>query len=322
MNARAFGVALVLTSGLLASGPGRAAPDCFETLAQTRNFTLGQPRHVVPLPDGTRVLYLRSGPRDTKLRLFEYDTAKHAERELAAPKAEPERLSAEERARRERARMTLSGITDFAVSDDGGRVLVTQADTLSVVSLPGGSVTPVPGRSWIAPRLSPDGQAVAAVRDHDLHVVELAGDRDVQLTQGGTDTLTRGTAEFAAAEELDRADGVWWSPDSQRLLYEEADNAGVEQHFIADPSHPQTPPTAFRYPRAGTANAKIRFGLVARSGGPTTWVKLDQVEWPYVARVVWPRRGKLTLVVLNRAQTREAVVAVDPQSGATITLLT
>ena len=296
--------------------------DCFETLARTRNNTLGLPRHVAPLPDGRHVLYLRSGPRDTALRLFEYDIAAGSERELAAPSATPEHLSAEEKARRERARMTLTGITDFAVSDGGNQVLVTQADTLAIVSLPQGTTTPVPGRDWIAPRLSPDGQAVAVVRGHDLHVVDLASGHETPLTQGGTETLTRGLAEFAAAEELDRADGAWWSPDSQRLVFEEADSAAMEQHFIADPSRPQTAPTAFRYPRAGTANARTRFGLIARSGGPVTWIALDQAAWPYVARVLWPKRGPLTLVVLDRAQTHEAVLAVDPQTGATRMLLT
>ena len=323
MSARSLRVAGALVAGLgLAAAPCRATPDCFETLAQTRNFTLGQPRHVVPLRDGTHVLYLRSGPRDTRLRLFEFDAGTRSERELAAPSAEPEHLSAEERARRERARMTLSGIVDFAASDSGSEVMITQADTLTMVALPSASVSPVPGRGWIAPRLSPDGRAVAAVRDHDLHVVELDSGQDVRLTQDGAENLTRGVAEFAAAEELDRADGAWWSPDSQRLLYEEADSSAVEQHFIADPSQPQTAPTAFRYPRAGTANANIRFGLIARSGGPTTWVKLDAAAWPYVARVVWPRLGRLSLVVLNRSQTREAVIAVDPKTGDTATLLT
>ena len=296
--------------------------DCFETLAQTRNFTLGAPRHVQPLPDGRHVLYLRSGPRETRLRLYEYDLGAQTERELSAPSQAPEHLSAEERARRERARMTLTGITDFSVSDSGARVLVTQADTLSVVSLPEGTTAPVPGRGWIAPRLSPDGGAVAAVLDHDLHVIDLASGRDTQITHGGTETLTHGTAEFAAAEELDRADGAWWSPDSRRLVFEEADTGGVEQHYIADPGHPETAPNAFRYPRAGTANARIRFGLVGRTGGGITWITLDQNAWPYVARVIWPKHGKLTLVVLDRAQTHEAVLAVDPATGATHTLLT
>jgi dipeptidyl-peptidase-4 len=306
---------------LCAAGPAPAA-DCFEALAQTRAYSLGLPRHVVPLPDGAHVLYLRSGPHDTRQRLYEYDVASKTERELAAPSAAPEHLSAEEKARRERARMTLSGITDFATSEDGSTILVTQADRLMHVALPSGAVAPVPGSGWIAPRLSPDGHAVAVVRDNDLHVLELASGQDLQLTHGGSDTLTHGLAEFAAAEELDRADGAWWSPDSQKLVFEEADNSGVERHFIADPEHPAVPPTEFRYPRAGTANAKIRFGIIARTGGPVTWIALDAAAWPYVDRVIWPKRGPLTLVVQNRAETREAVLAVDTRTGQTHTLLT
>ncbi len=311
----------MLLACLFADFPAFGA-GCFDTLAQTRNFTLGLPRHVLPLPDGQHVLYLRSGPRDTRLELFEYDLASRTERALLAPQAVPEQLSAEEKARRERARMTLSGITDFALSDDGATVLVSQADRLEVVTLPQGRAAPLSGTGWIAPRLAPDGSAVAVVRDHDLHVVDIASGRDTQVTQGGTETLTHGLAEFAAAEELNRADGAWWSPDSRRLVFEEADTAGVERHFIADPAHPQVAPTEFRYPRAGTANARTRFGLVGRQGGRVTWVGLDQDAWPYVARVIWPKNGPLTLVVLNRAQTREAVLAVDEADGRTRTLLT
>nr|WP_321986684.1 DPP IV N-terminal domain-containing protein [uncultured Lichenicoccus sp.] len=306
------------------ASPGRAS-DCFEPLAHTRNYTLGLPAHVQPLPDGRSVLFLRSGPQDTRQHLYKYDLAGHALHELAAPDAAPEHLSVEEKARRERARMTVSGITDFAVSEDGGRVLVSEGDKLSSVSLPKGVVTPVAGSGWIAPRLSPDGQYVAVVRDHDLHVVGLAGAAaaaDVQVTHNGSETLTHGLAEFAAAEELDRADGAWWSPDSRRLIVEEADNSAVERHFIADPLHPSEPPVEFRYPRAGTANAHTRFGLVDRAGGAITWIALDQAAWPYVARVIWAKQAPPTLVVLNRAQTREAVLAVDPATGRTRPLLT
>jgi dipeptidyl-peptidase-4 len=307
-------VAVVLLTG--------AAPDCFETLAQTRAYSLGMPRHVVPLPDGQHVLYLRSGPRDTKLRLFEYDVSARSERELAAPAAAPEHLSVEEKARRERARMTMTGITDFAVSDDGATVLVTQADRLMRVALPDGSVTPVAGSGWIAPRLSPDGHFVAVVRDNDLHVLDLAGGHDEQITHGGSDTLSHGLAEFAAMEELQRQDGAWWSPDSQKLVFEESDTSGVEKHFIADPEHPAVQPVEFRYPRAGTANARVRFGIVGRGGGAATWIDLDGAAWPYVDRVIWPQHGPLTLVVQNRAETKLAVLAVDEQTGKTRTLLT
>ena len=37
---------------------------CFADIAATRNYSLGQPVQPTPTPDGTAVLYLRSGPRD------------------------------------------------------------------------------------------------------------------------------------------------------------------------------------------------------------------------------------------------------------------
>ncbi len=297
------------------------AESCFQTLAATRNFSLGQPRQALPTPDGKTVLFLRSAARDTKLGLYAYTLANKALTPLAQPETAPEHLSTEEKARRERARMTLTGITDFAISQDGHRVLMSQADHLSVVDLPGGAATPVPGGGWIAPHLSPDGRFVAGVRANDVHVVDLAAGRDRALTTGGTDVVTHGLAEFAAAEELDRADGLWWSPDSTRLVYEDADSSGVEKHFIADPEHPAVAPTEFRYPRAGTANAKVRLGILPRDGGQTTWISWDREAMPYVARVVWQKGGKLSVVVLNRAQTEETVLAVDPATGQTTRLL-
>jgi dipeptidyl-peptidase-4 len=295
---------------------------CFQTLAATRDFSLGAPRHTVPAPDGKSVYYLRSGPRDTTLGLYQYVLDRHQERALARPSAAPEHLSTEEKARRERARMTLTGITDFALSDDGKRILVSQADQLSILDMPGIDARKVPGSGWIAPRLSPDGSAIVAVRDNDVHVVDLASGHDTQLTTGGTDVVTHGLAEFAAAEELERLDGTWWSPDGTRLVYEEADSTGVEKHFIADPEHPSVQPTEFRYPRAGTPNAVVRLGIIARSGGKTTWIDWDRGAYPYVARVIWPKRGALSLVLFNREQTEEVVLAVDPDTGKTTRLLT
>ena len=309
------------TAFLLTIPAARAAESCFQTLAATRSFSLGRPRHIVPTPDGKSVLYLRSGPRDTHLGLFEFDLQGQHEHALAQPAAE-EHLSVEEKARRERARMTLTGITDFALSQSGSRILVSQADRLATIDLPGGAQKPVPGEGWIAPRLSPDGSAVAAVRDNDLHVIDLASGQDNQITTEGTDTVTHGLAEFAAAEELERADGTWWSPDGQFLVYEEADSSGVEKHFIADPEHPSTPPVEFRYPRAGTANAKVTLGIIPRAGGKTVWIDWDHEAFPYVADVIWQKGGKLSLVLLPRLQTAVAVFSVDPATGKTTRLLT
>lgn len=300
----------------LASDPATCALD----LAKTRNGTLGLPSHSEVMPDGHSVLFLRSGPTDTRLHLFRYDLPDHSLHELAAPAAGPENLSVAEKARRERARQSMSGITDYQMSEDGGTILATQGGQLERIAADDGRVIPVDG-SWIAPRLSPDGQTLAAVRDNDLYAIDLTSGRQTRLTTGGSDTLSHGLAEFAAAEELERPDGTWWSPDSKTLFFEEADMSDVEKHFITNPQTPQAEPVSFRYPRAGTNNAKTRFGLVDAKGGAVRWVTWDHQAWPYLGRVVWRKDGPLAVVLFNRAQTREQVMAIDPATGGTKVLL-
>jgi dipeptidyl-peptidase-4 len=324
-NLRIAAFAVLVLSGFAAQA---AAPDtkCFDDVAATRSYSLGTPVGAVPTPDGKSVLYLRSGPRDTVQRLYEYDIATGKEHELVTPDAllggKPEELSAEEKARRERARVSVHGFTHFELSHDGSRILLPLNGRLYVVGRPSGAITALPGEGWIAPKLSPDGAKVAALRDDDLHVIDIATNTDTQLTKGAGETLQHGEAEFVAQEEMDRRDGFWWSPDSRSIAYEEADLSPVEPSYIVDPLEPSKAPVEFRYPRAGTANAVVRLGVIAATGGATVWVPWDNKAFPYLARVEWQKGGPLSLIVENRDQTEEKYLAADPASGATRLLWT
>jgi dipeptidyl-peptidase-4 len=57
----------------------------FRDLAETRNFSLGQPVAPTLTPDGRTVIYLRGGPRDPVLRLYEFPLPAGPERELLTP---------------------------------------------------------------------------------------------------------------------------------------------------------------------------------------------------------------------------------------------
>src|SRR5262249_20587370 len=49
-----------------------------------------------------------------------------------------------------------------------------------------------------------------------------------------------------------------------------------------------------------------------------TW---DSKRYPYLARVTWHENAPLTLLVQNREQTEEQLLAADPGTGKTTTLL-
>lgn len=311
----------------------------FRDLAETRNYTLGRPVSPKITPDGKHALFLRSMPRDPTLRLWELDLATGRERELLTPEqllgGAEEKLSAEEKARRERQRQSLKGFTAFQVSRDGARLLVTLSGKLYVVERGTSRITELPGTGWIDPRFSPDGNHVAAAgADRELHVIDLppagpgeppsaatAAPTERAVTSGATGSIAHGIAEFVAQEEMSRYTGYWWSPDSQTLVCQETDESQVAVRYVADPLHPEVPPTKFFYPRAGTANAIVRLFLVPRTGGKTIPITWDAKAFPYLAHVRWPPAGALTILVQNREQTDERLLAVDRQTGATRELL-
>jgi dipeptidyl-peptidase-4 len=301
--------------------------------AETRGFMLGRPVRAKPTPDGKAVLFLRGQARVPKLRLYEFDVATGKTRELLTPeqilKGAAEHLTPEEKARRERQRVSVGGFTDFQLSDDGALILLQLAGKLYVVERAGGQVRelPIEEGTILDPKFSPDGKSVAYVRDADVHVFDLAGKKESQVTpiKKGAWT-THGLAEFVAQEEMNRFSGYWWSPDSKSIVYEEADAGGVETWYVADPIHPEQPPNPTAYPRPGKANVQVRVGVlpVTNGGkmGTTVWVKWDAEKYPYLTQVRWDKHGPLTVTVQTRLQNELVLLKADPQTGETTPLVT
>ncbi|MEO7111788.1 MAG: DPP IV N-terminal domain-containing protein [Polyangiaceae bacterium] len=298
--------------------------------ATTRGFKLGTPRDMRPTEDGKIIFFLRAKKDDPRQSLWELDVAKSQEHELLTPTAlsrGEEKLSHEERARRERMRINTSGFTAYEATKDGSHVVVTLSGRLFVwtrgkdgaVELKTGP-TKAPS-AVIDPHLSPDGTRVAYVRDSDVYAIALDRGNEERITTGGTEKKTHGLAEFIAAEELDRERGFWWSPDGKSILYEESDTSKVETLYIQDPAHPEKEPDANPYPRAGTTNATLRFGITSAHGGATKWIALDNAKYPYVATVTWTKNAPPTFYVLDRAQRNGLLFTADPRSGKTSELL-
>ncbi|MDB5364428.1 MAG: Dipeptidyl-peptidase, partial [Rhodospirillales bacterium] len=287
-----------------------------------RGWTLG--RVVKPTPAGDAILFLRGGPRDAKLALYEQKIG-GAEREIASASSllagATEILSEQEKSRRERQRVTLSGLTDFLVSEDARTVVVPFSGKLYVIDRASGAARALSGEGWIDPRLSGDGKQIAAVKDGELYVLGLGGAKPRKLTSGATATVTNGLAEFVAQEEMDRSRGFWWSPDAKLIAFERADVAKVERRWIADPLHPERAPVEQRYPRPGGANAEVALGIVPVAGGATVWARWDAQRFPYLTRVAWIAPGRVALYVMSRDQKDAQLLSVDAKSGASKLLL-
>ncbi|WP_406725658.1 prolyl oligopeptidase family serine peptidase [Streptomyces sp. GD-15H] len=290
--------------------------------ARTQRFTLGAPRSFTVAPDGSRVVFLRSGSgTDRANSLWVLDPGDGGERAVADPRTllggASERLSAEERARRERSREGGAGIVGYATDAAvelasfalSGRLFTAELRAGTARELP----TPAP---VIDPRPSPDGRHVAYVAQGALRVVGAEGEDDRALATPEADHVTYGLAEFIAAEEMHRLRGFWWAPESDRLLVARADDTPVERWWISDPAHPQREPQRVAYPAAGTANAEVRLFVIGLDGARSE-VAWDRARYPYLAHVHWSAAGAPLLLVQARDQRSQLILVVDPDSGAT-----
>ncbi|MFJ2574498.1 alpha/beta fold hydrolase [Streptomyces halstedii] len=293
--------------------------------ARTQRFTLGAPRAFTVSPDGTRVIFLRSGSgTDRTNRLHVLDTGTGEERVAADPRAllggSGERLSPQERARRERAREGSAGIVGYAVDAAAELAAFALSGKVYVAELRAGTARalPVPG-PVLDPRPSPDGRHVAYVTRGALRVVGADGAGDRAVAEPEDAHTTYGLAEFVAAEEMARHRGFWWSPESDRLLVARADDGAVRRWWIADPANPDSAPSEIGYPAAGTPNAEVRLFLTDLDGARTE-VVWDRTLFPYLARVHWSSHGAPLLLVQARDQRSQRYLAVDTESGATRTV--
>ncbi|MEU3919728.1 prolyl oligopeptidase family serine peptidase [Streptomyces sp. NPDC029004] len=297
--------------------------------ARTQRFTLGAPRAFTVSPDGSRVVFLRSpSGTDRTGRLWVLDLDGEARRPQERLAADPqallggakEKLSAEERARRERSREGSAGIVGYAVDQAVELAAFTLSGRLYAAELRAGTARelPVPG-PVIDPRPSPDGRHIAYVARGALRLTGAEGEGDRALAEPEDEHTTYGLAEFIAAEEMDRSRGFWWAPESDRLLVARVDERDVRRWWISDPAHPEREPEQVRYPAAGTPNAEVRLFLLTLDGERTE-VSWDRSRYPYLARVHWSAAGAPLLLVQARDQRTQLYLAVDPETGKTRTV--
>ncbi|XP_062605646.1 dipeptidyl peptidase 9-like [Saccostrea cucullata] len=263
-------------------------------------------------------------------------------------------LSREEQLMRERKRMGTYGITSYELIERQGKFvfpasnsLYTCVDTDITTTEPVYPVnigTQVEG-ARLDPKICPTNtQILAFINQNDVWVTNLDNGEECRLTftKKGLgnledEPLSAGVPSFVVQEEFDRYTSYWWSPaplqghdpdndqsdSSYCLLYEEVDEGDVEILNIFSPSVEGRNVDQYRYPRAGTPNAKSVLKLVKFSLGSSG--KFGQVQhyhlyeplltffpWmEYMVRAGWtPDAKHVYAELLDREQKHLSVVLI------------
>lgn len=224
-------------------------------------------------------------------------------------------LSKEEKARQERLRSFVGGITGYEWSPDGKKLLFPSKGGLYLYDLENG-LRPIVDSGVMDGKFSPGGRYISYVSSQNLWALDLKETESLQkprpLTDWGHENLHVGSAEFVVEEEFQRYNGYFWSPDESYLAFEEYDESPVslmKRHEIyAD----HTEIIEQRYPKAGEANVEWRVGMLSLADGKHEYLKLDTKE-KYLARAAW-NRETLYLFIVNRSQTKLEIYTYHQRS--------
>ncbi|HEX5579672.1 MAG TPA: DPP IV N-terminal domain-containing protein, partial [Candidatus Limnocylindria bacterium] len=283
------------------------------------------PAAITFTPDGGALTYLQSTDGSLVRSLWWHDLASGERHVILGPQPGTEHettLGHEEHLRRERTRTSELGVTEFAwashairptlVVPVGGQVFI------GIGSRAADGLAPLPGvEDASVALLAPDGLHVAVVREGDLWVAPLGCDGPMRrLTSDAGPGVFNGLAEFVAAEELGRYEGMWWSRTGRHLAVAHVDERHLPSFTIAHlganaPGHEE-----HRYPFAGGPNAHVTLRILPIDGGPPMEVDLGAAEDDYLARVVPEIAGGWLVAVLPRAQRSLRWLRVETNGSA------
>ncbi len=165
------------------------------------------------------------------------------------------------------------------------------------------------------PRPDPGGQRVAYVSGRTLRVAELDGSwRVLAGDDDEPETVTWGSADFIAAEEMRRHRGYWWSPDGSTIAATRVDTApvalGVDRRSGAAVDAASTT-FATRSPGPPTPRCRC---TSSASTGRVVDVEWDRSGFPYLAEVHWSAAGMIVVdrVALAAGRSRSSTSTPQP----------
>jgi len=250
-------------------------------------------------PDGSRVTFLKGKESDyERLDLWEFDIKTGVTRLLFDSDdlhTGKEELSEEEKARRERMRLSGSGIVSYKWSKDGKALLFPLAGDVYYYKMGDKKARKIVNTPEFETdiRFSPNANSISFIREQNLFIKHIKSGKETQLTHDGKGTIKNGMAEFVAQEEMGRMTGYWWSDDESKIAFTRVDESPVEMVTRAEIYADDIKLVKQRYPFAGKANVKIELGVIALDSKRVKWIELSDNKEGYLPRVKWTKDNSI-----------------------------
>ena len=172
---------------------------------------------------------------------------------------------------------------------------------------------------------SPKGNKVAFVRGNNLFIKDLDSDKETQVTTDGkTNEIKNGWADWVYEEEFGKADYFEWNADGSKLAFVRFDERRVKEYsFDTYNNHLYPDKVTFKYPKAGEDNSILSVHVYDVISSKITTVDIGKETDIYIPRIKWTSDvNTLSLQRLNRLQNKVELLYANASDGISKIILT
>lgn len=170
---------------------------------------------------------------------------------------------------------------------------------------------------------SPNGRWEAHYQNWNVVLKEKETGETIAVTITGNETIHYGTASWVYGEELGQNRAMWWTPDSQKLLFYKFDDTGVEPfHLVKGWSKINTEHYPEYYPKAGAQNPAAELLMYDLASQEITRIDAGGGSEEYIYNIRTSPDGAVMMVNwTDRLQQHLKVMAIDLETGACRTIV-
>jgi len=182
-------------------------------------------------------------------------------------------------------------------------------------------------------KFSPDGRSIAFARDNNLFIKRLDYGTEIQVTTDGeTNSIINGVADWVYEEEFSETCYFDWSADSKFLAYVKFNEKEVPTYTLPlfgaiqskkDENAYYPGSYSYKYPSAGNKNSIVSvyaYNLQIRSAKQMILPITDE---DYIPRIRYTKNSsQLAVMTLNRTQDLFKMYYANPRSGQSKLVLT
>lgn len=162
--------------------------------------------------------------------------------------------------------------------------------------------------------LSPNGINAAWLKENNI-VISTQDGKNTNVTNDTDKGIVNGS-DYVHRQEFGIDKGMWWSPNSDKLLFYRKDETMVANYPLTNWDERIATNKDIKYPMAGMKSEEVTLVVYDIASGKSITLKTDGPKEQFLTTVTWSPDGKKVYVgVLNREQNHLKLNRYDASTG-------